>query len=370
MTDPRYGAPDVTDEPAASGTSPKGLSEQAPQSPSEHTATQGPSEHTATPEHDGAGTPDAGKDGPSSGRDPHATTELPRTGWGSTSTARSDAASNAEWGDGSGNESGNDSDSASGDRSGARSATQSTRSVWSADQTQNFPAYRPQSYPSYPPTSSQTSELPAVGAGGATTAAAYGGSGAGPASAIPGAVGGTAGNADRPRRRAGAGLAGALGLIGLAAAAYGAFALPVQKLGPRRSPYFVTLRELATHKLGSTQANAHSVSLAGGHAATLWWRYGLAGALGVLALLLLVQIWVPVLRRVAGVLLFLGGLAAIAGFAIAVHQTNDYRSYVGGIQGTHRVPISQLSYGIWVPVAGCAVAAVGGLIAAVQSTRR
>ena len=275
-------------------------------------------------------------------------------------------------------QSGTPSGSTSAAQPGAESGARPTGPGWSTDQTHDFPAYRPQSYPSYPPTLSQTSELPAVGAGGPppTTAAAY--SGPGPAApglaatgmSGPPAAAMTAFQPERPRRRAGAGFAGALGLIGIAAAAYGAFALPIQKLGARSSPYFVTLRELATQKVASSRTNAHSVSFAGGHGATLWWRYGLAGALGVLALLLLVQICVPVLRRAAGVLLFLGALATIGGYAFAIRQTNDYRSVAVGLQGAHRLALHQLGLGVWVTVAGCAVAAVGGLVAAAQSTRR
>jgi hypothetical protein len=346
MTDPRYAARDVTD-PADSAA--------APVDPSA-----------------AAGEKTAGGATSVSGADPQATTELPRTGWGSASDSSSDSVSGSRPGATPDVQAGSLSEAGSAAQSQPQSAARPAGGPsWSSDETHDFPAYRPQSYPTYPPTLSQTTELPAVGAGGPppTAAAAYGG-GPGTASAIPAAAAGTAGGPDRPRRRAGAGLAGALGVIGLAGAAYGAFALPVQKLGPIRSPYFTNLRQLSTHKLASTGANAHSVSFAGGHAATLWWRYGLAGALGVLTLLLLIQLCVPVLRRVAGVLLFLGGLATIAGYVIGVHQTNDYRSIIGGIQATHRLAVSQLGLGIWVAVAGCAVAALGGLIATVQSTRR
>jgi hypothetical protein len=348
MTDPRYAARDVTDTSAAD---------------------RDPSDTSA-----------AGKDSAGatsvSGPDPQATTELPRADRDSASDSRSGPGSEVQTGPPSEAASDAQSVQQSSPQSDARPGSQSaTRPAagpsWSSDETHDFPAYRPQSYPTYPPTPSQTTELPVVGAGGPppTAAAAYGG-GSGTASAIPAAATASPGGPERPRRRAGAGLAGALGVIGLAAAAYGAFALPVQKLGPTRSPYFTNLRQLSTHKLVSSGANAHSVSFAGGHAATLWWRYGLAGALGVLTLLLLIQLCVPVLRRVAGVLLFLGGLATIAGYAIGIHQTNDYRSIVGGIQATQRLAVSQLGLGIWVAVAGCAVASLGGLIATVQSTRR
>lgn len=329
MTDPAYGAREPAGAPKSDDSVPDGEAR-----PSVPTST--PTPESSSP---ASGSPAA----PSSGSDAQATTELPRAGW----QARSDGFSAAG-------------------------------PSWSSDETRDFPAYRPQSYPTYPPLHAPTTQLPSVGAGGPppTTAAAYGGvrSDARPAPITSaGPAGAPLGEPARPRRRAGAGLAGGLGLIGIAAAGFGAFGLPVQNLGARGSPYFATLRELATHPLAADRVNAHSVSLAGGHAATVWWRYALMGALAGLALLFLVQICVPVLRRVAGALLFLGAVVTIAGYAFAVHQTNDYRSVGGGIggnHGVHRVPVAELGIGLWVAVGGCAVAAVGGMIAAVQSTRR
>ena len=68
-------------------------------------------------------------------------------------------------------------------------------------------------------------------------------------------------------------------------------------------------------------------------------------------------------------LLFLGGLAAAAGFLLGAHQTNDYSSVSRGAS-LHRISWQHLAYGFWVAVAGCVVVALGGLIAAAQSTRR
>jgi hypothetical protein len=309
MTDPQDGDP-------ADGPKPDGSNSDGRTSPNTATAVSGTEGDIAH------------------GSDPQATTELPRAGWEHDTETQ---------------------------RVAGR--------TWSPDDTHNFPAYRPQSYPTYPPSPSHTSELPEVDAGGPPppAAAAYGG----PArvAAGPPTTGATTPQPER-RRRAGAGWAGALAVIGIAAAAFGGLALPLQRLGPRTSPVFATLRELSTHTVTATSSNAHSVSLAGGHAATLWWRYGFLGVLGLLTLLLLVLICIPVLRRAAGVLLFLGGLAAIVAYAFALRQTNDYRAVTGGIRNAERLSVGQFGVGLWVSLAGCLVVAVGGLIAAFQSTRR
>ena len=247
----------------------------------------------------------------------------------------------------------------------------------SADETRDFPAYQPQSYPTYPPSHSTTTTLPTVDAGGPppSTAAAYPGPGPTVASggrsdsaSTPDGPTATTANG-KPARRAGAGLAGALGLIGLSAAAVGAMGLPIQRFPQNQNVYFGTYRDLAGRKLSSNAANQHSISLVGGHIATDWWRFGVYLTLGVLALLFLIKICVPALRRVAGVLLFLGGLGAAAGFLLGAHQTNDYRS-VTVLGHIRRISWHHLAYGFWVAVAGCAVVALAGLIAMLQSTRR
>ena len=315
----------------------------------------------------------------SSTTDAPVTTQLPAAGW----TSSPDPGAGTEPGSGSG--------SGSGDY-GPPADAASTPPGWSSQQTQNFPAYQPQSYPTYPPTQSSTAALPAVDAGGPppSSAAAYSGtastaSGAGSIGSGAGltgngagltgngagaaAYGGTAFDSGKPVRRGGAGFAGAVGLIGLAAAVAGAFALPVQQFTGSQNTYFGTYRDLAARKLASSAANDHSISIVGGHIATDWWRYGVFGALGGLAFLFLIEICVPVLRRVAGFLLFLGGLAAAAGFLLGAHQTNDYSSVSRGTN-LHRISWQHLAYGFWVAVAGCAVIAVAGLIAGLQSTRR
>lgn len=242
---------------------------------------------------------------------------------------------------------------------------------WSAQPTQDFPAFRPQSYPTYPPTQAATTELPAVGAGGPppTLAAGYPATGGVANWVGPGSTDPSDAITGKPRRRDGAGFAAALGLIGLCAAAVGAFALPIQRFAQEQNAYFGNYRDLSTHPVVPSGANQHSISLVGGHIATDWWRFWIFTALGVLALLFLIQICVPVLRRVAGVLLLLGGLAAAAGFLLGAHQTNDYRSatLLGHIT---RLSWRHLAYGFWTAVAGCLVVALAGLIATLQSTRR
>ena len=268
--------------------------------------------------------------------DPHATTELPRTQWP--------------------------------DRPADASPTTSD---WSSEPVRDYPAYRPQSYPTYPPAHVSTTELPAVGPGGPPPAsgAGYPAPGAAPNWADPNRTVTAAANEGKPRRRDSAGFAGALGLVGLCAAAVGAFALPIQRFPQDQNAYFGNYRDLSTRRTTPGRANAHSISVVGGHIATDWWRFGVFTALGVLALLFLIKICVPALRRVAGVLLLLGGLAAAAGFLLGAHQTNDYRSatVLGHIR---RMSWHHLAYGFWVAVGGCAVVALAGLIATLQSTRR
>ena len=208
--------------------------------------------------------------------------------------------------------------------------------------------------------------MPAVTAGGPppSSAAAYPAF-AGGASAY----GASSSAAATPVRRNGAGFAGAVGLISLCAAGAGAFALPIQTFANSQHTYFGSYRDRAAKNLVSSVANNHSTSVVGSHFATEWWRYGVFGALGGLAFLFLVQICVPVLRRVAGVLLFVGGLASAAGFLIGAHQTNDY-TLSNLSANVHRISWHHLAYGFWVAVAGCVVIALSGLIAASQSTRR
>lgn len=362
MTDPRYAASDVSDSTAAP--------EPGPQDEADHTGRDNPA-HDNTPKddpaHDATANDSPANHDPASAPDPQATTELPRTNW---EPPRSDAQSNSQPDSQPDSQANTQPDSQSGAQSGAVAQPGAAPS-WTSDQTQDFPAYRPQSYPTYPPIQSQTSELPAVSGAGAgpppSSAAAYASPyGAAGAGIAPGAA--TAAAAG-PVRRNGAGIAGALGLIGLAGAAAGAFALPIERFAQNQNAYFGNFHDLALRTVRSSAANNHSVSLVGTHIATVWWHYAAEAALGALAFVLLVQLCVPVLRRVAGVVLLLGGLATAAAFLYAAHQTNDYRSST--LLGTpRRISWHHLAYGFWVAIAGCVVIALAGLIAAAQSTRR
>lgn len=273
---------------------------------------------------------------PAGSTDPNATAELHRTYWHDESTEASEATPD-----------------------------------WSTRPTQDFPAYRPQSYPTYPPTHAPTTELPTVPAAPAAAAGYSTGYSTAAGADRTGATAPTAVAAQdsKPRRRAGAGFAGALALIGLCATAAGALALPLQRFPQGQNAYFGNYRDVSTHRLAANAGNQHSMSRVGGHIATDWWRFGVFTALGVLALLFLIMICVPVLRRLAGVLLFLGGLGAAAGFLLGAHQTNDYRS-AAGLGHITRVNWQHLAYGFWVAVGGCLVVALAGLIASMQSTRR
>ena len=231
---------------------------------------------------------------------------------------------------------------------------------WSSDETHDFPAYRPQSYPTYPPTHSQTTELPAVGAGGPPpTRGRLRRTGRRcPARACRHDCA-DRGRRDSPARpeRPAASSRGRRWPVRSGSSVSPAAAVRRRLRCRCRSSvrgaarYFGHLRELATQKLTSSRANAHSVSLAGGHAATV----------------------VVALRRLRarsacsrcccssrsacrccagspGCCCSWAAWPTIAGYAIGVHQTNDYRSIVGGIQATHRLAVSQLGLGIWVAV--------------------
>jgi hypothetical protein len=159
---------------------------------------------------------------------------------------------------------------------------------------------------------------------------------------------------DGPKVRRGPGSSGGLAVLGLAAAAVGAFGFPLQSFR-KQGVFFGNLHELA----GGTGADK---KLIGTKFAGDWWHLYGYGALGILTVLVALMVTVPgVWRRIAAMLVLLGGLGCVAGFLYAGHGTNNYDFAVVSGKAV-RLGITHFVYGYVVAVTGCAVVALSGLL--------
>ena len=182
---------------------------------------------------------------------------------------------------------------------------------------------------------------PGPGAFTAPPAGAFAAGSANTAAALPPAQ-------SQPARRDVQISAGFSGFLLVAAAlglAVSLFALPL--LG--HDLVFADLRAAAARD--STVSGADSG--VGRSVATMWWRFGALGGVGVIGLLVALSVAVVTLRRFWAALAGLAGAAFAAGLLLAAHQTADLAS--GRIRVRfHRAAVSDFQLGFWLAV-GCGV---------------
>jgi hypothetical protein len=163
-----------------------------------------------------------------------------------------------------------------------------------------------------------------------------------------------------------------LSVLGVGLALIGMFALPLQRYGSDDDPSYV--RDVGYVQIHDLVHNSSfSVGLDPAFASPLakfWWALGLVAVCGLLvaAVGIMCVGSSRTVVRPAATLVAVGATAAIAGQAIALHRTADYRSAMFEYPAS-RTMFHDAGLGIWLGFAGLTAVFLGALLTAVAWSR-